>query len=94
MKKGDRSGRFDSLLFAIIAATLIRWATFEAFTIPTPSMENNLLVGDFLFVNKLNYGPRTPKTPLQVPLTHQKIWGTNIQSYLDWDSAITFITRV
>ncbi|GIS31854.1 MAG: hypothetical protein Ct9H90mP3_6500 [Flammeovirgaceae bacterium] len=47
-------------------------------------MEKSLLVGDFLFVNKLNYGPRTPKTPLQVPLTHQKIWGTDIQSYLDW----------
>ena len=90
MKKGPIREWFDSLLFAIIAATLIRWATFEAFTIPTPSMENNLLVGDFLFVNKLNYGPRTPKTPLQVPLTHQKIWGTNIQSYLDWIQLPTF----
>lgn len=39
------------------------------------------MVGDFLFVSKLHYGIRTPKTPLQVPLTHQKIWGTNIPSY-------------
>ena len=84
MKKGPIREWFDALLFAVVAATLIRWATFEAFTIPTPSMENTLLVGDFLFVNKLNYGPRTPMTPLQVPLTHQKIWGTNIPSYLDW----------
>ena len=84
MKKGPIREWFDALFFAVIAATLIRWATFEAFTIPTPSMENTLLVGDFLFVNKLNYGPRTPMTPLQVPLTHQKIWGTNIPSYLDW----------
>ena len=84
MKKGPVREWFDALFFAVIAATLIRWATFEAFTIPTPSMENTLLVGDFLFVNKLNYGPRTPMTPLQVPLTHQKIWGTNIPSYLDW----------
>ncbi len=53
----------------------------EAFTIPTPSMENSLMVGDFLFVSKLHYGTRTPRTPLQVPLTHQKIWGTNIPSY-------------
>ncbi|MBE9463090.1 signal peptidase I [Dyadobacter subterraneus] len=74
---------FDSVLFAVIAATLIRWLFFEAFTIPTPSMENSLLVGDFLFVSKLHYGTRTPKTPIQVPLTHQTIWGTNIPSYTD-----------
>ena len=74
---------FDSILFAVVAATLIRWLFFEAFTIPTPSMENSLLVGDFLFVSKLHYGTRTPKTPLQVPLTHQTIWGTNIPSYSD-----------
>ena len=75
---------FDSIVFAVVAATLIRWLLLEAFTIPTPSMENSLLVGDFLFVSKLHYGTRTPKTPLQVPLTHQTIWGTNIPSYLDW----------
>lgn len=74
----------DSIVFAVVAATLIRWLFMEAFTIPTPSMENSLLVGDFLFVSKLHYGTRTPKTPLQVPLTHQTIWGTNIPSYLDW----------
>ena len=75
---------FDALIFAVIVASLIRWSTFEAFTIPTPSMEKSLLVGDYLFVNKLNYGPRSPKTILQVPLTHQKIWGTDIPSYLNW----------
>ena len=73
----------DSLLFAVIAATLIRFLTFEAFAIPTPSMENTLMVGDYLFVSKLHYGIRTPRTPLQVPLTHQKIWGTDIPSYSD-----------
>lgn len=72
---------WDAILFAVVAATLIRWAFMEAFTIPTPSMEKSLLVGDFLFVSKINYGPRTPKTPLQVPLTHQKVWGTEIPSY-------------
>lgn len=82
-KKSPAREWFDSILFAVIAATLIRWLFFEAFTIPTPSMENSLLVGDFLFVSKLHYGTRTPKTPLQVPLTHQTIWGTNIPSYTD-----------
>jgi signal peptidase I len=47
-------------------------------------MENSLLVGDFLFVSKFHYGTRTTTTPLQVPLTHQKIWFTNIPSYLEW----------
>jgi len=73
----------DSLLFAIIAATLIRWATFEAYTIPSPSMENSLLVGDYLFVSKLHYGPITPQTPLQVPLTHQTVPVLNVKSYSD-----------
>ncbi|GHB53987.1 signal peptidase I [Persicitalea jodogahamensis] len=73
----------DSLLFAVIAATLIRFLTFEAFAIPTPSMESTLMVGDYLFVSKLHYGIRTPRTPLQVPLTHQKIWGTDIPSFSD-----------
>jgi signal peptidase I len=82
-KKGFLREWGDAILFAVIAATLIRWATFEAYVIPTPSMEKSLLVGDYLFVSKLHYGPRTPKTPLQVPLTHQTIWGTNIPSYTD-----------
>jgi signal peptidase I len=75
---------WDAILFAVIAATLIRWLIMEAYTIPTPSMENSLLVGDFLFVSKFHYGTRTTTTPLQVPLTHQKIWFTEIPSYLEW----------
>lgn len=74
----------DSVAFAVVAATLIRFFIFEAYTIPTPSMEGSLMVGDFLFVSKLHYGVRTPKTPLQLPLTHQKIWFTDIPSYLRW----------
>lgn len=75
---------FNSVVFAVVAATLIRWTTVEAFVVPTPSMENTILVGDYLFVSKFHYGTRTTSTPLQIPLTHQKIWGTNIPSYLDW----------
>ncbi|GAA4471112.1 hypothetical protein GCM10023189_61010 [Nibrella saemangeumensis] len=81
IKKSPLREWFDSILFAVVAATLIRWLTVEAFAIPTPSMENSLLVGDFLFVSKLHYGSRTPSTLLQVPLTHQKLWGTNLPSY-------------
>ncbi len=73
----------DAIVFAVLAATLIRWATFEAYTIPTPSMEKSLLVGDYLFVSKLHYGPTTPITPLQLPLTHQTIPGTSIPAFSD-----------
>ncbi|MFA0960783.1 signal peptidase I [Roseivirga sp. BDSF3-8] len=83
-KKSQTREWADAILFAVIAATIIRWLFLEAFTIPTPSMENSLLVGDFLFVSKIHYGPRTPKTPLQVPLTHQTVWFTDIPSYVDW----------
>lgn len=83
-KKGFVKEWTDAIVFAVVAATFIRWLLIEAYTIPTPSMEKSLLVGDFLFVSKFHYGARTPKTPLQVPLTHQKIWLTDIPSYLDW----------
>ena len=84
-KKSPAREWFDSILFAVIAASLIRWLLFEPFQIPTSSMENSLLVGDFLFVSKIHYGARTTKTPLQIPLTHQTIWGTDsTRSYLDW----------
>ncbi len=84
--KKKSAGRewFDAVIFAIIAATIIRWLLLEAFTIPTSSMERSLLVGDFLFVSKFHYGARTPQTPLQVPLTHQNIWGSSIPSYSTW----------
>jgi len=81
---------WDAVLFAVVAATLIRWLIMEAYTIPTPSMEKSMLVGDFLFVSKFHYGTRTPRTPLQLPLTHQKIWFTNIPSYVDWVQLPTF----
>jgi signal peptidase I len=73
----------NALMFAVVVSTFFRWATFEAYAIPTSSMEKSMLVGDRLFVSKLHYGPRTPMTPLQVPLTHQTIWGTDLPAYSD-----------
>lgn len=71
----------DAGIFAIVAATLIRTFVFEAYTIPTGSMEKTLLVNDFLFVSKLSYGPRLPNTPLAVPFVHHSLPGTNARSY-------------
>jgi signal peptidase I len=73
----------DAILFAVIAATLIRTFFIEAYTIPTPSMERSLLVGDFLFVSKLNYGPRTPMTPIAFPFAHHTLPLFNTKAY--WD---------
>ncbi len=71
-----------SIIFAIVAATAIRAFTFEAFTIPTSSMEKSLMVGDFLFVSKMHYGIRPPMTPLALPLVHNRIPLTKgIESY-------------
>ena len=67
-KKKQKKVKFkswiDAILFAVIAATLLRTFLIEAYTIPTPSMEKSMLVGDFLFVSKVAYGPRVPMTPL------------------------------
>ena len=63
----------DAILFAVIAATLLRTFLIEAYTIPTPSMEKSLLVGDYLFVSKLAYGPRVPMTPIAFPLVHHTL---------------------
>ena len=72
---------FDAAIFAIVAATLIRTFIFEAYTIPSASMEKTLLVNDFLFVSKWSYGPRLPNTPLSIPFIHNYIPGTSWKSY-------------
>ena len=83
-KKGAIREWIDAAVFAIVAATLIRTFIFEAYTIPTPSMEKTLLVNDFLFVSKFAYGPRIPNTPLALPFMHHTIMGTNTKSYVEW----------
>lgn len=75
----------DALIFATIAATIIRGYFMEAYTIPSSSMEKSLLIGDFLFVSKYSYGNRLPQTPLSFPFVHNKLPFTDnkTQSYLD-----------
>jgi signal peptidase I len=80
-KKSALREWIDAGIFAIVAATLIRLFIFEAYTIPTGSMEKSLLVNDFLFVSKLSYGPRVPNTPLSIPFIHNYIPGTDRKSY-------------
>ncbi|HKL38940.1 MAG TPA: signal peptidase I [Bacteroidales bacterium] len=75
----------DALIFAVIAASLIRLFIIEAYTIPTSSMEKTLLAGDYLFVSKVSYGPKMPNTPLSFPFAHNTLPLTKkTKSYLEW----------
>ena len=77
----------EALVFAIVVATIVRTFFLEAFTIPTSSMEKTLLVGDYLFVSKISYGPKTPNTPLTIPFTHHTFPFTeSVPSYSEWIS--------
>lgn len=83
-KKSGAREWIDAAFFAIVAATIIRTFVFEAYTIPTPSMEKTLLVNDFLFVSKFSYGPRIPNTPIAMPFVHHTMPVTNTKSYVEW----------
>lgn len=74
----------SSILFAIVAATIVHTYFIQPFTIPTSSLEKTLLVGDFLFVSKFHYGARTPMTTVAAPMVHDTIPGLGIKSYLKW----------
>lgn len=74
----------DAIIFAVIAATVIRSLFIEAYQIPTSSMEKSLMVGDFLFVSKINYGARLPMTPISFPFAHHTMPGTDdTKSYVE-----------
>ena len=75
----------DPIIFAVIAASIIRGFFFEAFTIPTSSLEKSLMVGDFLFVNKICYGAKVPQTPMAIPFAHHTLpFTATTKSYLEW----------
>jgi len=75
----------DAVIFAVFAASIIRMFLVEAYTIPTSSMEKTLLVGDYLFVSKFDYGPKLPNTPLSFPFVHHTLPLTKATpSYLEW----------
>jgi|TARA_B110000003_G_scaffold52312_1_gene51880 signal peptidase I len=79
--KSEFRSWIDAIGFAIIAATILRTFLIEAYTIPTSSMEKSMLIGDFLFVSKVAYGPRVPMTPIAVPLVHHTVPFFGIKSY-------------
>lgn len=72
----------DAIIFAVVFVTFINIFFFQAFKIPSSSMESTLLTGDHLFVSKVTYGPKIPQTPLTVPFTHNSIFGKESYSTL------------
>jgi len=79
----DKETLLGSIVFAVIAASLVHIFVLQPFIIPTPSLEKSLLVGDFLFVSKVHYGPRVPMTAVQVPMVHDTVPLLKVKSYAD-----------
>ncbi|NDV58017.1 S26 family signal peptidase [Bacteroides sp. 519] len=74
----------DAIVFSLIAVYFVNIYLFQNYQIPSSSLEKSLLVGDFLYVSKVSYGPRVPNTPLSMPLTQHTLPIVNTKSYLDW----------
>jgi len=74
----------NSVLFAIVAATIVHNYIIQPFIIPTGSLEKTLLIGDFLFVSKFHYGARIPMTTVSLPMMHDTLPIFKIKSYLNY----------
>jgi signal peptidase I len=84
-EKGFTREWVDAIIFAVVAATIIRTFLLEAYTIPTSSMEKSLLVGDYLFVSKIAYGPKAPNTPISFPFVHHTLpFSETTPSFVEW----------
>ncbi|MDR2906608.1 MAG: S26 family signal peptidase, partial [Bacteroidales bacterium] len=83
-KKSIARDWFDTIIFAVLAAAIVRMFFFENYTIPTSSMEKSMLIGDYVYVSKMAYGARLPQTPIAFPLVHHTMPLTkNTKSYMD-----------
>lgn len=79
----------DAILWATVAATLLHLFVFQLYKVPTSSMEKTILIGDYLYVSKLSYGPQVPNTPIAMPFVFNTMpWSTSQKSYceaIQWD---------
>lgn len=75
----------DAIIYAVVAAYIIRAFMFEFYKIPTSSMEGTLMVGDYLAVSKMAYGPKIPQTIIAFPFVHHTLPLTKYtKSYVEW----------
>ena len=82
-KKSKAREWLDAVLFAVVVSTIVRGLLFSAYAIPSGSMERSLLVGDYLFLSKISYGPRMPFTPVAIPFLESTLTNDSIKTY--WD---------
>ena len=77
----------DAIVFALVAVYFVNIYFFQNYTIPSSSLEKSLLVGDYLFVSKMSYGPRVPQTPLSLPLVQHTLPGgaKSYSTLIQWD---------
>ena len=82
-------GWIDAILWATVAATLLHLFVFQLYKVPTSSMEKTILIGDYLYVSKVSYGPQVPNTPIAMPFVFNTMpWSASQKSYCDaiqWD---------
>lgn len=84
LKPATSAGEWlSSIVFAIVAATIVHTYIMQPYTIPTSSLEKSLLIGDFLFVSKFHYGARVPMTTIAAPMVHDTLPFIKIKSYLN-----------
>lgn len=78
-------GWVEAIIFAVVVATLVRVYFVEMYVIPSASMEKSLLIGDYIGVSKISYGPKMPNTPLSFPFVHNvNPFNTAQKSYCEW----------
>lgn len=77
-------GWVDAILYALVLVYFIFTFVGQNYQIPSSSLEKSLLVGDYLWVNKMAYGPRVPNTPIHFPLTQNTLPILNTKSYIEW----------
>src|SRR5687768_17573760 len=101
--KKDEGGFLETLrviAHALIIAVIIRTVLFQPFSIPSGSMKETLLVGDYLFVSKYSYGYSKYSIPFSPPLFNGRILGSNPERgdvavfKLPTDNATDYIKRV
>ena len=81
-------GWIDAIVWATVVATLVHLFIFQLYVVPTSSMEKTILIGDYLYVSKLSYGPQVPNTPVAMPFVYNTMPFSSKKSYsecIKWD---------
>lgn len=74
----------DAIIYALILVYFVFTFIGQNYQIPSSSLEKTLLTGDYLWVNKMAYGPRVPMTPIHFPLVQNTMPVLNTRSYIEW----------